>query len=464
MKKLLSVLLCITMVLALLGGCSKKEESGNDNKSSDSQKQQTSDDKKSTTDEKKDTTSGGDAKEAVTLKWASWVFAEEAQLPTYKAMSDNYMSKNSNVTVELDSNPYAQYLDQLLIAAAAGSTPDVAHIKAEWLPQFLELGVVKSITGLVSNDVLSDYSQTAIDAVTVDGQMMAMPWFNNTYCLFYNKALLEKAGITQLPQSWDELLEDAEKISALGTDENGNKIYGLAIASGGTEAGEGYNVFPALWANGGNFLDASGKINLTDDAAIKTFTELQKLLVDGISPYGSSFKDLRNLFGQGVIGFYWDIEGCIAAVLQSAADPDALKEDMGFAVIPGNGTPYGHGYLIDHLLITFNTVDEAKTDEVMKFMEFLTGPECINQLYVDGKGKMSSRSGVMAEVFKDVQDPTATYVKAMETAKALPTAGLHFMDADEKIVEALQQLAQGKDVTTVMTETQKAIQDLYDGN
>jgi ABC-type glycerol-3-phosphate transport system substrate-binding protein len=451
------------MVLALLGGCSKKDTE--DKSSTDNTEKQTSNEQKTGGDEKnKEPVAGGDEKEAVTIKWASWVFAEEAQLPTYKAMSDNYMSKNSHVNVELDTNPYAQYLDQLLIAAAAGNTPDVAHIKAEWLPQFLELGVVKSVSGLVSNEVLSDYSQTAIDAVTIDGQMMAMPWFNNTYAIFYNKALLEKAGITQLPQSWDELLEAAEKVSALGTDENGNKIYGLAIPSGGTEAGEGYNLFPALWANGGNFIGADGKVNLTDDAAIKTFTQLQKLLVDEISPYGSSFKDLRNLFGQGVVGFYWDIEGIVGAILQSAADPDAFKEQMGYMVIPGNGTPNGHGYLIDHLLITFNSIDDARMGEVMKFMEFLTGPECINQLYVDGKGKMSSRSSVMAEVFKDVQDPTATFVKAMETARALPTADLHFMDADEKIVEALQQLAQGKDVTTVMTDTQKIIQDLYDGN
>lgn len=463
MKKLLGVLLCMTMLLALLGGCGKddaEEKTPNDQKQSSDEKDTGSNDAKK---EDPADSNSDDANEAVTLKWASWVFAEESQLPTYKAMSDSYMSQNSNATVELDANPYAQYLDQLLIAVAAGNTPDVAHIKAEWLPQFLELGAIKSITGLVSDDVLSDYSQTAIDAVTVDGQMMAMPWFNNTYCLFYNKTLLENAGVTELPQSWEELLAAADKVSALGTDDNGNKIYGLAIPSGGTEAGEGYNIFPALWANGGNFLDANGKVNLTDTAAINTFTQLQNLLVDEVSPYGSSFKDLRNLFGQGVIGFYWDIEGCIATLLESAANPDTFLDEIGFMVIPGQGTPDGHGYLIDHLLVTFNAVDEAKSDEVMKFMEYLTGKECINQLYVDGKGKMTSRASVMAEVFKDVADPTATFVKAIESARALPTADLHFMDADEKIVEALQQLAQGKDVTTVMTDTQNAIQELYDG-
>ena len=73
--------------------------------------------------------------------------------------------------------------------------PDVAHIKAEWLPQLLALGVVKPLDGYISADVLADYSQSAIDSVTVDGSMMALPWFSNTCALLVNTDLCEQAGV-----------------------------------------------------------------------------------------------------------------------------------------------------------------------------------------------------------------------------------------------------------------------------
>ena len=50
----------------------------------------------------------------------------------------------------------------------------------------------------------------------------------------------------------------------------------------------------------------------------------------------------------------------------------------------------------------------------------------------------------------------------MKTARPLPVAGLHFMDADKELVNALTRLAQGEDVTAVMTDCQQIIQDMYD--
>ena len=53
----------------------------------------------------------------------------------------------------------------------------------------------------------------------------------------------------------------------------------------------------------------------------------------------------------------------------------------------------------------------------------------------------------MDEVFADVSEITQVYVDAMKTARPLPVAGLHFMDADKELVNALTRLAQGEDVT-----------------
>lgn len=400
------------------------------------------------------------AEDKATISWTSWALAEEKLIPVYGGSADAFMADNPDIVVDYSqSNPYASYLDQLLTAASAGNAPYVAHIKAEWLPQFLELGVLKDLTPYISADVIADYAPSAIAGATVDGKLVAMPWFGNTYALYYNKALLKQAGIETLPQTWDELIQDAYKVSALGDD-----IYGLAFPnSNGVEAGEGYNVFPALWAHGGDFQDADGKICLANEAGIATFTELQKLIQDKVSPtVGNSFKDLRNLFGQGKIGFYWDLEATIATAAAAAADSDQFYKDFGCMVIPTMDGPKGSGYIITHYLVVLNSCPDELMPQVAKFLEYMSSSKVI-QIFKDGKqGKMSSRASVMSTVFSDVSETTAVYVDAMQTARPLPVAGLHFMDADKEIVKALTLLAQGGDVTTVMTDCQTAIQDMYD--
>lgn len=400
------------------------------------------------------------AEDKTTIGWTSWALAEERLIPIYGGSADAFMADNPDIVIDYSqSNPYASYLDQLLTAASAGNAPYVAHIKAEWLPQFLELGVLKDLTPYISQEVIDDYSASAIQGVTVDGQMVAIPWFGNTYALYYNKALLAQAGIDTLPQTWSELIEDAYKVSALGDD-----IYGLAFPnSNGVEAGEGYNVFPALWAHGGDYQDADGMISLANEAGIATFTEIQKLILDKVSPtVGNSFKDLRNLFGQGKIGFYWDLEATIGTAAAAAANEEQFYQDFGCMVIPGADGPDGSGYIINHYLIVLNNCPDEIMPQVGRFLEYMSGDKVI-KIFKDGnQGKMSSRASVMADVFSDVSETTAVYVKAMETARALPVAGLHFMDADKEIVKALTRLSQGEDVTTVMTDCQEIIQEMYD--
>ena len=60
--------------------------------------------------------------------------------------------------------------------------------------------MLKDLTPYISEEVIADYNASAIEGVTIDGQIVALPWFGNTYALYYNKALLEQAGIETLPQ------------------------------------------------------------------------------------------------------------------------------------------------------------------------------------------------------------------------------------------------------------------------
>ena len=283
--------------------------------------------------------------------------------------------------------------------------------------------------------------------------MVAMPWFANTVALYYNKALLKEAGIETLPTTWDELIEDARKVSALGDD-----IYGLAIPnSNGVEAGEGYNILPILWAYGADYRDAEGNLALNSENAVKAFECIKSLIDDKVtSTVGYSLKDLRNLFGQGKIGFYWDLEATIPTAAAASENEEEFYKNFGVMPIPGTS-----GYAVNHYLIVFNSVPDEKMPAVGRFLEYMSDAKVIDIFYKGGQGKMSTRASVNAAVFADVSDITAAYVEAMNNARPLPIDG-HFMEAEAKFVDALTAMAQGTSAQEAADNLQEAVSEIYD--
>lgn len=441
--KFLAIALSLLMVFGMLASCGKTKnpQTTDPAGSSDSQ-----------------STEKTDAPRIQTrhLKWASWALAEEKLYPTYAAMANTFMDANKDIKIEMDgSQAYSTYLDQLIVSAIGGTAPNVAHIKAEWLPQLLETGAVKAVVG-ISDAVMKDYSAGAISGVTVDGEMVAMPWFANTEALFYNKALLERAGVkAEDIKSWSDLLAAAEKISALGDD-----IYGLAFPDSEVETGEGYNILPALWANGGEFMK-DGKVTLNTDAGIKTYTQLQEIFKKGLSPKGATLKDLRNLFGQGKIGFYYDLQAVISTCASAAANEEEFYKNFGCMVIPG-ADANGSGYLVTHLLVVFDTTTDEQMPAMAKFLEHMSSDVVINILYEAGQGKMSSRASVNEKVFANADETTQVYVKAMTTAKDLPGTQISLSEADTIMVKGLSRIANGEDVKTVVAAMQTELQALAD--
>src|SRR5262249_55264234 len=83
------------------------------------------------------------------------------------------------------------------------------------------------------------------------GKLYGFPILASARAFFYNKDLFAKAGITAPPRTWDEFVEDAKKIQALG----GGAI-GYALPLGPEEAQAEWAIW--MWNNGGGWESAGG--------------------------------------------------------------------------------------------------------------------------------------------------------------------------------------------------------------
>lgn len=402
------------------------------------------------------------AEEKTTLKWATWALAEEALAPTYQAMVDTYMEKNPNVEIENVTYPYGQYLDQLIISASGGNAPDIAHIKQEWLPQLIEQGAIQDLSQVISVELQEDYYPGALEGATVDGKLMASPWFSSPCALYYNKDLMEQAGIENVPGTWEELMEDAKAVAALGTDENGNQIYGYGLPNSNTEVGNGYNIFPHLWNHGGEYMNENGEFELTTQESLAAFDEIQKLYLDEITPNGSTLKDLRNLFAQGRLGFYYDLEIAGANFVEASPLGEDFADHYGVIPIPGQNDANGSGYITQHYFVVFNTCENM--DVAADLLEHLSGSEVLQILYDAGMGKMPSRASVAEmDIYKNPTDENKkAFVDSLPYARALPAGYLEFMDADKVLVDALSILSvSDSPVEDIIGDVQTQLEDLY---
>lgn len=114
-------------------------------------------------------------------------------------MIENYNGTNPTKQVQSIMLVWADYYTKLQTGVAAGKGPDIGISHASSLPQLVEDGVVQPITPYLDElgIKLSDhYSQASIDAVTFDGEVYAVPLDTHAEIMYFNKDILEKAGVS----------------------------------------------------------------------------------------------------------------------------------------------------------------------------------------------------------------------------------------------------------------------------
>jgi len=139
---------------------------------------------------------------------------------------------------------------------------------------------------------------------TVDGKLLAMPWFTDAGLLFYRKDLLDKYGI-KVPQTWEDMAAAAKKV------QDGERAAGNADFQGfvfQAKAYEGLTCNAVEWLssyNGGNIVDAQGNITVNNPGAVKALKTAASW-IGSIAPQGVlnyAEEEARGVFQNGNAAF-----------------------------------------------------------------------------------------------------------------------------------------------------------------
>lgn len=263
------------------------------------------------------------------------VITSPARTETLKAMVADYEKSNPGVTVEIVSLPWGQAFEKLATMVAGGDVPDVVEMPDKWQALYAGAGKLANLEDNIKNwkhgATLGE--KTLAMARQAGGTAYSIPYGFYLRAMFYNKKLLEEAGVAKPPVTTAEFKEAAAKVSKL----DGKYGYCLRGGGGGLNA---WMMSAAAMNGSGKFFDDAGKATINQPDSVKGLQYLMDLYKDGSAP-----KDSVNWgFNEIVAGFY---SGTCAFLDQ---DPDALiaiaermpAED--FAVIPMPVGPAGKAY------------------------------------------------------------------------------------------------------------------------
>jgi len=219
-------------------------------------------------------------------------------------------------------------LYQQLLGAGADDI-DVLQIDVTW-PGILANHLVD--LGPAAAGSSAAHFRAAIDNNTVDGRLVAMPWFTDAGVLYYRRDLLEKHGAA-VPVTWQELTETAARIQSAERSGGNERMWGFVWQG---RAYEGLTCNALEWVashGGGTILDDAGRVTVDNPSAAAAL-ELAAGWVGTISPpgvlnYGE--EEARGVFqsGQAVFMRNWPYAWTLAQ-----GEDSPVRGRVGVAALP----------------------------------------------------------------------------------------------------------------------------------
>lgn len=298
------------------------------------------------------------------------------ELEVLYAQLKDFMKQNPDIVVTVIPMPdssterhdlYVTYL------AAGESDPDVLMLDVIWPPEFAPF--LEDLTKDYEYFELDKFLPGTVKSVTVGGRVVAVPWFTDAGLLYYRKDLLEKYGYKNPPETWDELVEMAQKIS------KAEGIEGF-VWQGARYEGLVCDFTEYVWSFGSDVLDENGNVIINNPKAVAALQFMIDLIYKyKISPEGVTTymeEDARRIFqaGNAVFMRNWPYAWSLAN-----SDDSPIKGKVGVVPLPKGPGPDGkHAATLGGWNLGINIFSSSKEKEAAKkLIKFLTSHE--QQLY-----------------------------------------------------------------------------------
>ncbi len=316
------------------------------------------------------------AQAPVQLSLAIW--GGQAEEDAIGAALARYQQAHPNVTVKLEiSGAGGQFYQQLDTRLAGRQAPDLFRVQYQQVGRYAAARAAIDLSKYLPAETADAFQPAFWRAVTFKDRVHALPHHTDTFAVYVNRAMLQKAGAA-MPSSpaeawtWAEFIRIARAMQAAGAP------YGFAMSWQNQVA---YRWMPFLYQHGGQMLtDDLSRSAMSDLKAAETIAWCQSWFKEGLVPPSTSIKSAeqpQNLFANGTIGMLiggnWQIP-FLSKAMKDEWDVTYMPRDAGTASdLGGNALAISRDCKQPEAaadLLRFLT-DEANTESFVIAAQFL---------------------------------------------------------------------------------------------
>jgi len=357
-----------------------------------------------------------------------WGFNDDSD--TFEDFINEYKRINPHVgDIKYRKLMVDTYRKELLDALAAGNGPDIFLIQNTWLPGFSDKLVPAPQTLITEGAVKSEFVDVvANDFIDEQKDVYALPLTVGSLALFYNKDMLNAAGITTPPKTWNEFVDIAKKMTIV--DESGNIVRSGAAFGTASNVNRAVDILMMLMLQ--------NDVAMTDDAKSSARFDQGTVLADGsVGSSGENALQFYTQFAKGGLSSYtWNsrmhysidafYEGNLAMMINYPWHVETIKSknakmNFGVAQVPqlnlANPSNYANywGYAVSKNKIAYASdssgqaqktqlPNELRVHESWEFIKFLT-------MKNNGTFKLTNAVTKAAGDFPVAMDPATEYTK-----------------------------------------------------
>lgn len=289
-----------------------------------------------------------------------------------RAMTESFTKANPDISVNLEFVPYEGLHDKTVLAQGSGGGYDVVLFDVIWPAEYATNKVLLDVSDKITPEMKSGVLPGAWTTVEYEGKRYGLPWILDTKYLFYNKEILQKAGIANPPKTWAELSLQAKIIKDKG-------LLSTPIAWSWSQAEAAICDYTTLVsAYGGSFIK-DGKPVFQTGGGLDALNYMVESYKSGLTnPNSKEFleEDVRRVFqnGEAAFALNWTY------MYNMANNPKDSKVAGKVGVVPAPGVEGKSTVSAVNGSMGLGITSTSKhADEAWKYITFMTSQATQNQ-------------------------------------------------------------------------------------
>jgi ABC-type glycerol-3-phosphate transport system substrate-binding protein len=398
-----------------------------------------------------------------TITFVNWVSAEEGTRDQMKTVLDAFQKANPNIKVDVKPIPVSDVPNQVTIMATGGNPPDISQVQGDTVVTLASSGFLEPVDDLMPKAFLDDMPKNIMDSAGLyQGKHYAVPWAPVENGFWYNKKLMQQAGLdpNKPPTTMDELNQAVAqarpklpKETVMLQLDTTNRTIGL------------YDQWPFMLAfnDGVPVVDAQGKISV-NTAGMKAYGEwIRAQVKDGNTLPGKKFGEFRPMAAQNQLLFGFDLTALVGMMqsMNKALTAQEIYDTWGLTAYPAGKNGMHYTADVNHDLVIFK--GSTHKQAAMKLAEFLVNSDEALKGYILPVGYSPMTKSAPQRIPEISKNPIVKSFaeKVLPTVVAMPY-GPNYSQMSDVIMSSVQEMiTTDKPVADILANAETKLKGIY---